>query len=229
MLKEQARARNPEAERVDKSKQAESRDRRVDGFLAYQAAKEDGYQGSEAEFMERFLAEENRRLIEDFRRKAEESATEDDRRVVPRGEGAGHVIPASIACARGERHFTVVEADGQRVMSVEHLLAALEACGVDNCRIEIEGPEVPVVDGSAAGWTTLVVRTGVVECADRVRKGVIRIEEPLVVTGEGGAFITVAPSPTPVVSCGWDGMPMGAPVIGRQWFTWDVENDYHFL
>ena len=40
-----------------------------------------------------------------------------------------------------------------RVQSVEHLLSALEACGVDNARIEIEGgPEVPIVDGSALSW-----------------------------------------------------------------------------
>ena len=36
---------------------------------------------------------------------------------------------------------------------MEHLLSALEACGVDNARIEIEGgPEVPIVDGSALSW-----------------------------------------------------------------------------
>lgn len=40
-----------------------------------------------------------------------------------------------------------------RVQSVEHLLSALEACGVDNARIEIEGgPEVPIIDGSALSW-----------------------------------------------------------------------------
>ena len=39
------------------------------------------------------------------------------------------------------------------VQSVEHLLSALENCGVDNARIEIEGgPEVPIIDGSALGW-----------------------------------------------------------------------------
>lgn len=36
---------------------------------------------------------------------------------------------------------------------MEHLLSALEACGVDNARIEIEGgPEVPIIDGSALSW-----------------------------------------------------------------------------
>lgn len=43
------------------------------------------------------------------------------------------------------------------VQSVEHLLSALENCGVDNARIEIEGgPEVPIIDGSALGWVVNV-------------------------------------------------------------------------
>ena len=40
-----------------------------------------------------------------------------------------------------------------RVQSVEHLLSALESCGVDNARVEIEGgDEIPIIDGSALGW-----------------------------------------------------------------------------
>lgn len=45
--------------------------------------------------------------------------------------------------------------------SVESLLSALECCGVDNARIEIEGgEEVPVVDGSAMGWAINIVVVG---------------------------------------------------------------------
>ena len=45
--------------------------------------------------------------------------------------------------------------------SVESLLSALECCGVDNARIEIEGgEEVPVVDGSAMGWAINIVVCG---------------------------------------------------------------------
>ena len=39
------------------------------------------------------------------------------------------------------------------IHSVEHLLSALEGCGIDNARIEIEGgKEIPIIDGSALGW-----------------------------------------------------------------------------
>jgi UDP-3-O-[3-hydroxymyristoyl] N-acetylglucosamine deacetylase len=59
---------------------------------------------------------------------------------------------------------TVVGADGFRVSTVEHLLSALLGCGVDNALIAVDGPEIPVADGSAkvfadaigvAGLTTL--------------------------------------------------------------------------
>lgn len=41
----------------------------------------------------------------------------------------------------------------RRVMAADALLSALEACGIDNARIEVEGNgELPVYDGSAAGW-----------------------------------------------------------------------------
>ena len=47
------------------------------------------------------------------------------------------------------------------VHSVENLLSALECCGVDNARIEMEGGyEVPVVDGSAQGWAMNVMVAG---------------------------------------------------------------------
>ena len=59
--------------------------------------------------------------------------------------------------------YTQLGADGdaERVVSVEHLLAALEACGVDNARVEIEGgPEVPLLDGSALGWCLNIQQAG---------------------------------------------------------------------
>merc|ERR1712224_186769 len=73
------------------------------------------------------------------------------------------VLPASIKYAKGEAYYTTLNISGFDLKSVEHLLASLEACGVDNCRIEIEnGREIPVIEGSAYGWTTLLSRVGVI-------------------------------------------------------------------
>jgi UDP-3-O-[3-hydroxymyristoyl] N-acetylglucosamine deacetylase len=55
-----------------------------------------------------------------------------------------------------------------RVHTVEHVMAALHGMGIDNCRIEVDGPEIPILDGSAAPFVCLVQEAGVrVERAGR--------------------------------------------------------------
>ena len=44
---------------------------------------------------------------------------------------------------------TTLEENGAKVSTVEHILAALVGMGVDNCLIEINGPEIPIIDGSS--------------------------------------------------------------------------------
>jgi len=58
---------------------------------------------------------------------------------------------------------TTIENNGARVSTVEHLLAALVGMGVDNCLIEINGPEVPIIDGSSAPFVTLIQEAGIIE------------------------------------------------------------------
>jgi UDP-3-O-[3-hydroxymyristoyl] N-acetylglucosamine deacetylase len=52
---------------------------------------------------------------------------------------------------------------GHKISTVEHVLAALTGCGIDNARIEVEGPEVPIMDGSAHPFVQLVREAGVLE------------------------------------------------------------------
>ena len=56
---------------------------------------------------------------------------------------------------------TSLGAGGVRLATVEHVLAALTGMGVDNCRIEVDGPEIPILDGSAAPFVYLVQEAGV--------------------------------------------------------------------
>ena len=60
---------------------------------------------------------------------------------------------------------TLLGEGGVRVATVEHLLAALFGCAIDNCLIEINGPEVPAMDGSAAPFVFLIECAGTVEQA----------------------------------------------------------------
>ena len=68
---------------------------------------------------------------------------------------------------------TVGNSSGAAVMTIEHLMSALAGCGIDNAIVEINGPEVPAMDGSAAPFVFLIECAGVVE-QDAVRQ-VIRV------------------------------------------------------
>jgi len=54
----------------------------------------------------------------------------------------------------------VVNADGVEVSTIEHVMAALAGCGIHNAHLEIDGPEVPILDGSAAPFVQTFLETG---------------------------------------------------------------------
>ena len=59
---------------------------------------------------------------------------------------------------------TLVAENGQKVSTIEHLMSAFVACGIDNALVEISAEEVPIMDGSAAPFVFLI------ECAGRARQ-----------------------------------------------------------
>ncbi len=58
---------------------------------------------------------------------------------------------------------TTLEDKGTRISTVEHILAALVGMGVDNCHIEINGPEVPIIDGSSSPFVEIIEEAGILE------------------------------------------------------------------
>ena len=58
---------------------------------------------------------------------------------------------------------TVLERGAWKVSTVEHALSALYAMGVDNCLIEVDGPEMPILDGSAKYYVKAIQETGLQE------------------------------------------------------------------
>jgi len=80
------------------------------------------------------------------------------------GPGGGAVIPAHWSAVADTRLNTCIRNDdGVAVRTIEHLLAAFAGLGVDNVLVEIDGEEVPVMDGSAAPFVFLIECAGVVE------------------------------------------------------------------
>tara|TARA_B100000676_G_C18023541_1_gene814178 strand:+ start:324 stop:1247 length:924 start_codon:yes stop_codon:yes gene_type:complete len=66
---------------------------------------------------------------------------------------------------------------GTTLSTVEHLLAAVYGLGIDNMIIEVDGPEVPIMDGSSSLYADLILRTGIRQQARRARY--IRILKPI--------------------------------------------------
>jgi UDP-3-O-[3-hydroxymyristoyl] N-acetylglucosamine deacetylase/3-hydroxyacyl-[acyl-carrier-protein] dehydratase len=58
---------------------------------------------------------------------------------------------------------TTLEDNGARISTVEHILAALVGMGVDNCLIEINGPEIPIIDGSSEPFVEIIEEVGLEE------------------------------------------------------------------
>jgi UDP-3-O-[3-hydroxymyristoyl] N-acetylglucosamine deacetylase len=72
----------------------------------------------------------------------------------------GVEIPATLEYLASLDHATTLNRDGASVETVEHLLSALAGLGVDDVLIEVDGPEIPIMDGSAAPFVYLINEAG---------------------------------------------------------------------
>ena len=61
------------------------------------------------------------------------------------------------------RMATTLERDGVRVATIEHLMSALSGLGIDNCYVDIDAAEIPIMDGSASSFVFLIQSAGIVE------------------------------------------------------------------
>ena len=92
-------------------------------------------------------------------------------------------IPASYQYVSDTMLCTSLEHQGVRVATVEHLLSAFAGLGIDNAYVDIDGPEVPIMDGSAAPFVFLIQSAGV--CEQAAPKRFIRILKPIRIEDQG--------------------------------------------
>lgn len=105
------------------------------------------------------------------------------------------IVPARIELLAGvDRRLVLANVHGHTVQSVEHLLAALVACGIDNATIELDGPEVPALDGSAREFVQMILRAGRVN-QRRVRRFVVI--ERMIAVRQGDRRAALVPSDAP--------------------------------
>lgn len=84
---------------------------------------------------------------------------------------------------------TAVEAHGVRVYTIEHLMAAFNGLGIDNVAIDINGEEVPGMDGSSQEFVAAFEKTGIVE--QNAPKEIFSIQEPIVVANKNSTIVMV--------------------------------------
>ena len=73
------------------------------------------------------------------------------------------IIKADCDLVTDTSRGTTIEQNDAKVCTVEHILAALVGMGVDNCLIEINGPEIPIIDGSSQPFVEIIEEVGLLE------------------------------------------------------------------
>lgn len=87
---------------------------------------------------------------------------------------------------------TVLERGAWKVSTVEHALSALYAFDVDNCLIEVDGPEMPILDGSAKFYVQAIQKVGLQE--QNAEQKVYVVTEPIEYISERGSKMMILPS-----------------------------------
>lgn len=134
--------------------------------------------------------------------------------------GSGRELPANFRCVTATEFATVLgDQQGPIVSTTEHVLSALYGLGVDNVVVEVDGPEVPIMDGSAGPFVEAIDQVGIATLAAPRR--CIRVLKPVRVSNANGCYGELRPYPR--------GLHVEAeiefdhPLIGRQTFGIDVE------
>jgi UDP-3-O-[3-hydroxymyristoyl] N-acetylglucosamine deacetylase len=130
--------------------------------------------------------------------------------VFRRTDAGGVTIPALAANVCSLELATTIGRDDVTISTIEHLMAALHLARVDNASIEIDGPEVPILDGSAMPFFHLIEAAGV--RPQQATRKILAITEP-VETAVGDKRIRISPYPGLRVGYLLD---YALPSIGRQ-------------
>ncbi|PYM90417.1 MAG: UDP-3-O-[3-hydroxymyristoyl] N-acetylglucosamine deacetylase [Candidatus Rokuibacteriota bacterium] len=137
-----------------------------------------------------------------------------DSGIVFRVKATGERVPATVDSVVNSHYATTLGVNGTRIQTVEHLMAAAAGLGIDNLDVEVDGPEIPALDGSAKPFVTLLASAGRTQQSE-LRKP-LTVPCPLRV-GSGGRWIQITPSDTLRISYTLDNEH---PAIGTQVLSW---------
>jgi UDP-3-O-[3-hydroxymyristoyl] N-acetylglucosamine deacetylase len=133
-------------------------------------------------------------------------------------DGADREVPAIAESVIATEFATVLgDRNGPLVSTAEHVLAALRGMGVDNATIEIDGPEVPIMDGSAAAFVAAIDQAGIL--TQSASRRFIQVLKPIQAT-VGDSFGELRP-----YGAGFRAeveIDFANPVIGRQSYVLEL-------
>ncbi|WP_426958799.1 UDP-3-O-acyl-N-acetylglucosamine deacetylase [Muricoccus radiodurans] len=145
--------------------------------------------------------------------------------IVFRRTDLGLEIPARHDAVNDTRLCTCIGEGSARIGTIEHVMAALAGCGVTDAVVEVDGPEVPILDGSAAPFVFLLDCAGLTESALAAPE--IEVLRTVRVTeGEGpdAAWAELAPGTGPGLEAELS-IDFGSTAIGRQSLSLRVTED----
>lgn len=129
-------------------------------------------------------------------------------------------IPARFDCVQDTTLCSLLgNTAGTRLGTVEHVMAALAGTEIANLLIEVDGPELPIMDGSSAPFVLLVECAGIID--QNVPRRVLRVLKDVYVEDEG-RFIRLSPDDVFSVRCGID---FDTRVIANQTYAFFLFND----
>ena len=100
-------------------------------------------------------------------------------------------IPASALAIGDTRLASVLQKDGARVSTIEHLMSACAGLGIDNLYVDVTAEEIPIMDGSAASFVFLIQSAGIEE--QNAAKKFIKVTKPVEIR-DGDKFARLEPS-----------------------------------
>lgn len=103
-----------------------------------------------------------------------------------------------------------------RFRTIEHLMAAISGLGIDNVLVEVEGPELPALDGSSMPYVEAISAAGTVELSKRLN--LLKLREPIWVK-RGDSFILAVPSDSLRITYV---LSYNHPLIGSQTASFDM-------
>lgn len=100
------------------------------------------------------------------------------------------VIKANVASVIDTAFATTIGQDGAKIRTVEHIMAALAGLGIDNVVIDVNGPEIPILDGSSTELISIILRAGIAKQGKK--RSFLRIRRP-VIFDDGNSKIAALP------------------------------------